>query len=106
MIFLVSHLWIGTFLHRYGEERYETREMQLRVRERFSELQKMDEQASSTGPSWHIIDAAQSFEEVQAEIWQVVEKTLGEIGDKPLQKLWEDGYYEPTADVAPTEDEN
>mmetsp|Transcript_4749 Transcript_4749/g.6168 ORF Transcript_4749/g.6168 Transcript_4749/m.6168 type:complete len:293 (+) Transcript_4749:95-973(+) len=91
----------------YGEERYETLEMQLRVRERFAELQKMDQSFGVDAPSWHIIDAAQTIEQVQSEIWQVVDNTLASINekDKPLQKLWETGVYESSTFITTTKDD-
>ena len=43
---------------------------------------------------WHVVDAAQTIEEVQAEINQIVEKTLKTVEDgKPLFKLFCDGEY-------------
>jgi len=80
----------------YGEERYETREMQLRVRQRFDELQAMDESTAAKGATpWRVIDAAQSMERVEQEIYETVQATLERISkdEVPLQKLWEAGEY-------------
>uniref|UniRef100_A0A6U3TMZ0 Thymidylate kinase n=1 Tax=Ditylum brightwellii TaxID=49249 RepID=A0A6U3TMZ0_9STRA len=77
----------------YGGERYEKRDLQLRVRERFSTLQSADEKDARV--PWHIIDASKSIEDVQANIWSVVSDTLNKVDDgKPLMKMWEEGHYE------------
>jgi len=72
----------------FGGERYEKTEMQLRVRERFRELQGTDD-ASGQIP-WHIVNAAQTIEEVQKEINGIVEKTIQDVqeNDKPVGLLW------------------
>eukprot|EP00536_Pseudo-nitzschia_multiseries_P002633 jgi/Psemu1/251860/estExt_Genewise1Plus.C_350097 len=72
----------------YGGERYEKKEMQQRVRQRFSELQGMDE-ADGQIP-WYIVDAAQSIEDVQQEINSIVESTVEKVhGDElSVGLLW------------------
>lgn len=72
----------------YGGERYEKKEMQQRVRKRFSELQEMDE-ADGTIP-WYIVDAAQSIDDVQKDINAIVESTIEKVQseDKPVSLLW------------------
>ncbi len=75
------------FIGRYGAERYETRDLQQRVRQRFADLQTQDEEHIA----WHVVNAAQTVEFVEAEIWTIVEQTLKGIGEKPLQKLWGEG---------------
>jgi len=99
-----SRIWV--LMYRYGGERYEKREMQTRVRQRFSELQRQDEQPQSQGLGksyqvpWHIVNAARSIEEVQEEINQIVLSALDRIAnseqdneeeDTPLSlnRLWE-----------------
>ena len=64
--------------------------MQMRVREKFRELQKMDEGRIP----WKVVNAAQSIEEVEAEIWGIVTETMESIkqGDKPVSQMWQDGY--------------
>lgn len=76
-----------TFL-RYGGERYEKKEMQQRVRKRFSELQGMDEQDGQI--PWYIVNAAQSIEDVQKEINTIVENTVEKVQseEKPVGLLW------------------
>lgn len=74
---------------RYGDERYEKRDMQMRVKERFSELRNMDDRVP-----WHVVNAAQTVEKVQADILAIVEDTVLQVyNDKPLYKLWTDGNY-------------
>lgn len=69
--------------------------MQLRVRKRFDELEQMDK--SEGRVPWHVVSAAQSIEEVQADIWKIVEKTLEQVRNgKSLGKLWEEGDYQMT----------
>mmetsp|Transcript_2799 Transcript_2799/g.4231 ORF Transcript_2799/g.4231 Transcript_2799/m.4231 type:complete len:250 (+) Transcript_2799:67-816(+) len=76
----------------YGGERYEKRELQLRVRKRFAELQAMDE-GEKTVP-WHIIDASQAIDDVQRDINKVVEETIKRVeGGAPLRKMFQDGKY-------------
>jgi thymidylate kinase len=63
--------------------------MQQRVRQRFGELQAMDEMDSQV--PWYVVNAAQSIEEVQQEINQIVESTIDKINaeEKPLGLLWQ-----------------
>lgn len=42
-----------SFFHRYGGERYEKRDLQIRVRQRFAELQSLDEKAGRV--PWHVV---------------------------------------------------
>lgn len=79
--------------NRYGQERYEKRDLQRRVRKRFDELRIADETEGRL--PWHVINAAQSVENVQADIVSVVQETLNQVADgKPLHKLWTDGSHE------------
>lgn len=112
----------------YGEERYEKRDMQLRVRQRFDQLQRLDEKEASSFsmnnqsdcdgargsiirvPAWYVIDASQSIEQVHSQVWDAVENTLSALSptsssshghgcvDAPLGKLWEKGVYDPPAE--------
>lgn len=72
----------------YGGERYEKKEMQQRVRTRFSELQGMDEEDGQI--PWYIVNAAQSIEDVQKEINTIVENTVEKVQseEKPVGLLW------------------
>ena len=90
--------WLGLYsLTRYGGERYEKREMQTRVRQRFAELQRQDEQEQDKQRQvpWHIVNAAQSIEQVQEEINEIVLSTLDRMeqnqGEVPpsLKRMWE-----------------
>jgi dTMP kinase len=94
----------------YGGERYEKRDMQVRVRQRFSDLQKMDEEAlTATSTSdkdkdddkletrvpWHMVDAAQSVAAVESDIWAIVQATMAKVqAGKPVYKMWQEGTYE------------
>jgi len=76
----------------YGGERYEKREMQLRVRRRFHELREGDE-ADGVVP-WHVVDASRSIEEVQNDINRLVEDTLKRVSEgRSLGRMWEEGEY-------------
>jgi hypothetical protein len=74
----------------YGEERYEQRDFQAVVRQRFLELRDVDTRLASGGPPWHMIEAAQSMDDVEAAIWAVVEPLLATVGPTPVGKLWMD----------------
>ena len=81
-------------IHSYGGERYEKRDLQIRVRQRFSQLQSLDEQHGRI--PWHVVDASQSIEEVKGELVSIVNDTLNRVQkeSKPLRRMWEDGEYE------------
>ena len=65
------------------------------MRKRFDELEQMDK--SEGRVPWHVVSAAQSIEEVQADIWKIVEKTIEQVRNgKSLGKLWEEGDYQMT----------
>jgi len=63
----------------YGEEKYEKREMQQRVREMFLDLKYV--RHHETG-DMKVIDAGRNREEVGESIWSEVEKIVGEIENK------------------------
>lgn len=69
----------------YGEERYEKREMQDRVRELFGELRRHGDE----GEDIVVLDAGRSVDEVEREIREVVAKACGEVdqGAVPLRKV-------------------
>jgi hypothetical protein len=63
--------------------------MQVRVRQRFAELQALDEVDLVNGTPWYVIDAAQSVDKVHLDIQQVVQTTISNVNDgAPLRKLW------------------
>mmetsp|Transcript_2026 Transcript_2026/g.2542 ORF Transcript_2026/g.2542 Transcript_2026/m.2542 type:complete len:260 (+) Transcript_2026:173-952(+) len=77
----------------YGNERYEKRELQMKVRDRFADLQSCDEQEGRV--PWHVIDASGSIEEVQNKILDVVERTMRRVSEgAPLKKMWSEGDYD------------
>ena len=68
--------------------------MQSRVRQRFSQLQAQDERDGQV--PWHVVNAAQTVEEVQKEINDIVEATIervqgssDESSSLPLQLMWQ-----------------
>ena len=65
----------------YGEERYETKEMQTRVREIFSKLMAND-------PIWHVIDASKSMDDVTKAVTEVGLVEARKAMDQPLKTLW------------------
>ena len=79
------------FFFRYGGERYEKRELQLRVRQRFAQLQAQDERLQTV--PWHVVNAAQTIQEVQEEINTIVLKTVESVQQeqqqgKPMPTMW------------------
>ena len=75
--------------------------MQLRVRQRFEQLQQLDKVQGNNRVPWHIVSAAQSIEQVQAEINKIVDKTLAQVqSGKQLGKLWEEGAYQATTSIS------
>ena len=82
---------------RYGGERYEKRELQIRVRQRFAELQSIDEKHGRV--PWHVVDASQSIEEVKEKLAAIVTDTIERVqsdssGSAPLRRMWGEGEYE------------
>ena len=50
-------------------------------------LLKAEDQASAA-VDWHVVNAAQSIEEVHSQIVGIVDGVLAQLGDKPVGKLW------------------
>ena len=74
---------------RYGEERYETRELQERVRDRFSQLRHHD--ARDGIVPWHVVNANQTMDQVQDDINTIVQRVLDDLDDAPdtpVHSLW------------------
>ena len=74
----------------YGKERYEKEEMQLRVRNFFHRIGKeMDDEARSGGGTrWIPIDAGRGLEEVEHDVWTLVQPLVTQGVDGPVGKLW------------------
>jgi len=90
----------------YGGERYEKRDLQIRVRKRFAELQSIDEKHGRV--PWHVVDASQSIEEVTKKLVSIVTDTLERVQSEPapLRRMWGEGEYElPTLEAMGDEDE-
>ncbi|KAL7751844.1 hypothetical protein RI367_002844 [Sorochytrium milnesiophthora] len=64
----------------YGEERYEKVAFQRQVRQLF--LDRLRD------PSWKIMDATKSIEELEREIGELVDQTIKRVADTPLGTLW------------------
>ena len=79
----------GVVDNRYGGERYENRDMQIRVREKFGQLQKLDGERIP----WKMINAAQPMDAVESDIWGIVSETVESCNSKPLKKMWQEGEY-------------
>jgi len=74
----------------YGEERYEKEEMQLRVRNFFHRIGKeMDDGTQSASSTrWVSIDAGRGREEVEHDVWGLVEPLVTHGVNGPVGKLW------------------
>ncbi|GAX21444.1 dTMP kinase [Fistulifera solaris] len=72
----------------YGQERYEKREMQQRVRQRFQELSQLDD-----GVQWKFVNAAQTMDQVEDDIWSIAQQTLEQVQPE-VRQLWQSGDYE------------
>lgn len=70
----------------FGEERYEKIDFQKKVREQFMLLKSEDKESAAV--DWHVVNAAQSIDEVHNEIVGIVDRVLSSLGDKPVGKLW------------------
>ncbi|XP_029472301.1 thymidylate kinase isoform X2 [Rhinatrema bivittatum] len=66
----------------FGNERYENRNFQERVLQRYFQL--MEDETLN----WKVIDASKSVEDLHREIWSLSEDAMREAKDKPLKKLW------------------
>ena len=75
----------------YGDERYETTEIQRSVRTMFDKLKDDDANAMP----WTVVNADGTMEEVAAEIQKAVNKTLERVRaeNPPIAKLWTDGEF-------------
>ena len=70
----------------FGEERYEKIDFQKQVREQFLKLKAEDDAKGDL--NWHVVNAAQSIEEVHSQIKQIVDKAMEDVANKPSKKLW------------------
>jgi len=77
----------------YGDERYEKRDLQIRVRQRFKELRAIDENEKRV--LWYDVDASQTVEEVQKDINNIVGKTMKRVAEgAELSKMFGEGKYQ------------
>ena len=70
----------------YGDERYETEDVQRRVRDVFD---RVGEEVEGAGRKWVIIDADEKKEDVEAVIWDNVKDLVRGI-EAPIERLWDD----------------
>lgn len=62
--------------------------MQQRVRERFQELSQLDD-----GVPWKFVNAAQTMDQVEADIWNIAQETMEQVQPE-IRQLWQSGVYE------------
>ncbi|GAO49118.1 deoxythymidylate kinase-like protein [Saitoella complicata NRRL Y-17804] len=67
----------------YGEERYEKKEMQRKVRQAFKELRQDERDAED----WVVVDAGQSVEEVEEDIWRAAQKGIERAKTEDLRTI-------------------
>jgi hypothetical protein len=61
--------------------------VQAAVRAKFEELQKIE-----GSEKWKVVDAGQSVDQVQEEVWGIVQEAIEKVNKKPaLGKLWQAG---------------
>uniref|UniRef100_A0A6M2DHB5 Thymidylate kinase n=1 Tax=Xenopsylla cheopis TaxID=163159 RepID=A0A6M2DHB5_XENCH len=68
----------------YGDERYETPELQQKVMQYFQELKESDT------AKWLEIDADKSIDELQGELQLIIMKAIAEVGNRDIKELWND----------------
>ena len=78
----------------YGGEQYEKKELQIRVRQLYVELQSIDEEQGRV--PWYVVDASLSIDEVKAEIAKIATDTIErvQIESAPLCQMWGEGETE------------
>ncbi|KAM3069059.1 Thymidylate kinase [Clarireedia jacksonii] len=69
----------------YGEEKYEEKSMQKRVREGFLSLQNGQPGFEDEAHTMRVVDAGKEIDEVAGEVWDVVQGLLG--GENDLGEL-------------------
>jgi dTMP kinase len=77
----------------YGEEKYEKRELQEKVREVFLGLLVRGEEEFT---DMVVIDAGHSMEEVASTLWQAVESVVKEVENGSRRELGTVGKWSPT----------
>lgn len=68
----------------FGEERYEQTDFQKSVANKFEILKDAD---------WQVIDADKSIDDLHRELKNICLKTINQVGNKPIHKLWIEGEY-------------
>lgn len=72
----------------FGQERYEKIDFQLKVREQFMALKAENDASGSSRVPWHVVDAAQSIETIRDIIRGIADKTVADVQDRPISRLW------------------
>jgi dTMP kinase len=73
----------------YGEERYETKEMQARVRANFARILAEDASAAEGERVWSVVDAGQTIEAVTGALESMVLAAVKKAqAGAPLAVLW------------------
>ena len=68
----------------FGEEKYETNEMQKTVRLLFSELMRETDEMEDS----HVVDAGQSMEKIKSDIWTFIKNIMdGDLLKTPLRAV-------------------
>ena len=78
--------------------------MQIRVRQRFAELQSIDEKLGRV--PWHVVDASKSIEEVTKKLTGIVSETIDTVQNgAPLRRMFSEEEYDMTTLSTTTTDE-
>jgi dTMP kinase len=84
VIFLELPIEDATQRGDFGNERYEEKNFQKSVRERFDSLQKADEKLIP----WFTLDARRTIDELHEEIKSIASDVMTNAKDAPIKKLW------------------
>jgi len=79
VIFLELDAAVAASRGQFGEERYETPEIQERVRNIYNQLKNN---------SWKVVDANKSVDDLQQELVTISENIIRGIGNSHIKSLW------------------
>ena len=86
IIYLDMPIEISASRENFGEERYESFDFQKMVQSKFMDLKRSDDDEGKN--IWQVIDAARTIDEIQTDVRNIVEKTIGEIAYTEIKTLW------------------
>ena len=86
IIYLDMPIEISASRENFGEERYESFDFQKMVHSKFMDLKRSDDDKGKN--IWQVIDAARTIDEIQTDVRNIVEKTIGEIAYTEIKTLW------------------